>query len=320
MAEIVQQLWTEKYRPKGFSDVKGQEKIVERIKAMVKQKNLNNILLAGPPGVGKTTLILVAARELYGENWRQNIFETNASMDRGIDVVREDIKNFARTKSIGDTKHKICILDEADALTKEAQQALRRTMEQYSQTCRFALICNFSSKIIDPIQSRCTVFRFKPLEKVDVKKVIENIANNEKLKIEDKTIEAIFDVSEGDVRRVINLLQSCASVSSNITEDLIYEIVSAARPKEIREVLDIASKGDFIKARDLLISVMQKHGLSGLDVIKQIQKEIWYLKISDIEKAKLIERCGEVEFRMVEGSDEFIQLEALIASFIVLRK
>lgn len=308
-------IWIEKFRPKTFNDFKGQKKIVERIKAMVKQKNLNHLLFAGPPGSGKTSLILVAARELYGDDLQENILETNASMDRGINIIRQEIKDFARTKPIN-ANFKICILDEADALTREAQQALRRTMEQYSNTCRFCLIVNFSSKIIDPIQSRCSVFRFKPLEKEDIKKIIKEIEKNEKLKISDKSINALYDISEGDARKVQNILQSCASISKNIDENLIYDIVSAARPKEVLEILNTAINGNFIKARDKLLETMLKHGLSGLDIIKQIQKEIWNLNIKDEEKVRLVDKCGEVEFRMVEGSDEFIQLEALISNFI----
>ena len=314
------QLWIEQYRPKKFSDIKGQDAIVERVKAMVKQKNLNHLLLAGPPGCGKTSLILVAARELYGENWRDNVLELNASDERGIDVVRETIKDFARTKALSGAQWKVCILDEADALTKEAQNALRRTMEQYSNTCRFALIANYSSKIIEPIQSRCTVFRFKPLDKKDVKDILDNITKHEKLKIDDKAFEAIYYISDGDARKAENILQSCAVMDKHITEKLVFEIVSMAEPKEIKEVLKIAIGGDFIKARDKLLEVMLKHGLSGLDVIKQIQKEVWNLNIKDEDKVRLVEKCGEIEFRMVEGSDEYIQLESLLSNFIVVNK
>jgi len=310
-------IWTEKYRPKTFKDFKGQEKIVERVKAMVEQKNIGNFLFAGPAGVGKSSMALIIAKTLFGEYWKQNFLELNASDDRGIDVVRNEIKDFARLKSIGPVPFKIIFLDECDSLTKEAQQALRRTMENFTSTTRFILSCNYSSKIIDPIQSRCTIFRFKPLEKKDFEEIISLITKGENLKVDKKSLDAMYEVCEGDARRMKNILQSCAAINKNITENLIYDLVSAARPKEVKEVLEIAVKGDFIQARNKLLDVMLQHGLSGLDIIKQIQKEIWGLKISDEKKIQLIDKCGDIEFRMVEGSDEFIQLESLLANFIL---
>jgi replication factor C small subunit len=308
-------LWTEKYRPSNFNEIKGQNKIVERIKAFVKQKNIPHCLFAGPAGIGKTTLALIIAKELFKENWQQNFLETNASDERGIQVVRSKIKDFARIKSIATNLPKIIYLDECDALTKEAQQALRRTMELYSSTARFILSCNYSSKIIDPIQSRCAIFRFKSLEKKDVEAVINNIAKNENLTIDNKIVDTLFEISAGDIRRVINILQSCAVINKKITEALIYEIVSSAKPKEVFQILELSINGNFIKARDLLLNVMTNYGLSGLDIIKQIQKEVMNLNTKDEIKAKLIEKCGETEFRLVEGSDEYLQLEALLASF-----
>ena len=311
-------IWTEKYRPKTFKEFKGQDKIVERIKAMVEQKNIGNFLFAGPAGVGKSSMALIIARTLFGEeHWKQNFLELNASDDRGIDVVRNEIKDFARLKSIGNVPFKIIFLDECDSLTKEAQQALRRTMENFTNTTRFLLSCNYSSKIIDPIQSRCTVFRFKPLDKKDFEELIEVIAKGEGLKVDNKASDALYEVCDGDARRMKNILQSCAAINKNVTEELIYDLVSAARPKEIKEVLETAIKGDFVRSREKLLDVMLNHGLSGLDVIKQIQKEIWALKIPDERKIQLIDKCGDIEFRMVEGADEFVQLESLLANFIL---
>ncbi len=317
MGDSSSEIWIEKHRPKDFNEMIGQEDIVKRAEAFVKQRNMPHLLFAGPPGVGKTTLSLMIAKKLFGDNWQQNFMETNASDERGIDVVRNKIKDFAKTISLGNVPFKIIYLDEADALTKEAQQALRRTMENFSNTTRFILSCNYSSKVIDPIQSRCTVFRFKPLTKDDLKSYIQRIAKEEKLKIDAKALDAVVELSDGDARKACNVLQSCSVMSKDIDEKLVYKIVSAAEPKEIKQVLEIALKKDFVKARTLLLDTMLKHGLSGLDIIKQIQKEIWNLSIKDTEKVKLIERCGEVEFRMVEGSDEFVQLEALLASFTI---
>ena len=299
-----------------FEDIIGQDGIVRRIHAFIKDKNLPHLLFSGPAGCGKTSLILVAAKELYGENWKENVMETNASMDRGIQIVREQIKDFARTRPIGNVPFKICILDEADALTRDAQQALRRVMEQYSSICRFCLIANYSSRIIDPIQSRCTIFRFKSLEAKDLNKIIEKIMKDEKLKIDEKAKDALVYIADGDVRRMENVMQSCSMINKKISEDSVYEIVSAARPREVKEILELAIDGKFPQAKEKLLEVMLKHGLSGLDIIKQIQSEIWNLKISNERKVELVDKCGEVEFRMVEGSDEYLQLESLIANFM----
>lgn len=309
-------IWTEKYRPKTFEEFKGQEKIAERVKAMVKQRNISNFLFAGPAGVGKSTMALIIARELFGETYKQNFLELNASDDRGIDVVRNTIKDFARTKAVGDVPFKIIFLDECDSLTKEAQQALRRTMENFTNSTRFLLSCNYSSKLIDPIMSRCTVFRFKPLEKEQVKEIIDNIARTEGIQINEEAADALYSLSNGDVRRMENILQSCAAITKIVNEETVYELVSAARPKEVKEILETAIKGDFLKAREKLLDVMLNYSLSGLDMIKQIQKEIWKLDIEDEKKVRLVDKCGEIEFRMVEGSDEYVQMEALLASFL----
>ncbi len=314
---MVDSIWTEKYRPQTFDDVKGQKDIIEKVDAFVKQNNLPHLMFAGPAGVGKSTLALVVAKTLFGDSWHQNFLELNASDERGIDVVRVKVKDFARTRAIGDVPFKIIFLDECDALTKDAQQALRRTMENFTKTTRFILSCNFSSKIIDPIQSRCAVFRFKNLEKEDMISLIDHVAKEEGIKVDDKAKDALFEVSGGDCRRLENIMQSCAAVSKNIDESLIFSVASVAKPAEIKTMLEVAIKGDFIKARSLLLDVMLKYGLSGLDVIKQIQAQIWDLDLDGRQKVALVDKCGEIEFRLVEGSDEFIQLEALLANFVL---
>ena len=213
---------------------------------------------------------------------------------------------------------KIIYLDECDALTREAQQALRRTMENYTQTCRFVLSANYSSKIIDPIQSRCVVFRFKQLDKKDIFEIIDNIAKEEKLKIDYKAKEVLYEISEGDCRKLENILQSAGAIENHITEDLVHSMASIAKPKEIKEVLELALKNKFIDARNKLLDLMLTYGLAGSDVIKQIQKEIIDLDVDNKSKMILIEKCGEIEFRMTEGSDEFIQLEALLSQFALV--
>lgn len=311
-------LWTEKYRPSDFSEIKGQREIVKRVKAFVEQQNLPHLLFTGPAGVGKTSLALVIAKKLFKDLWRQNFLELNASDERGIDVIRHKVKDFARTRAIGNVPFKIIYLDECDALTREAQQALRRTMENYTQTCRFILSANYSSKIIEPIQSRCVIFRFKQLDKKDLLAIIEKIAEEETLKIDEKAKEALYEICEGDCRRLENVLQSSAAIANHITEDLIHSMASIAKPKELREVLELALSNKFVEARNKLLDLMLRYGLAGIDIIKQIQKEILELDIGNKSKMLLIEKCGEIEFRMTEGSDEFVQLETLLSQFALV--
>jgi len=307
-------IWTEKYRPSDFSDIKGQDDIVSKVKAFVEQGNMPHLMFSGPAGCGKTSLSLVIAKKMFGDgNWKQNFLELNASDQRGIDVIRNQVKDFARTRAIGDVPFKIIYLDECDALTREAQQALRRTMENYTKTTRFILSCNWSSKIVDPIQSRCAVFKFKPLKQEDILEVIDKISKEEELVIDDKAKQALFEVSSGDCRRVENILQSCAALGKEIKEETIYTLASVAKPKEINEALKLALENKFMDARNKMLDIMLGYGLSGLDVIKQVQAEILNLEIDSSKKMVLIDKCGEIEFRMTEGSDEFIQLEALLS-------
>jgi replication factor C small subunit len=310
-------IWTEKYRPSNFAEVRGQKEIVEKVKAFVTTTSMPHLLFSGPAGVGKTTLSLVIAKQLFGENWRQNTLELNASDERGIDVIRVKVKDFARTKAIGDVPFKLIYLDESDALTKEAQQALRRTMENYTKTCRFILSCNYSSKIIDPIQSRCAVFRFKPLSEEEINFVIEKVATEENLTVSDDAKKALYEICEGDCRRLENVMQSCAVIKTDLDVELVYSMASVAKPKEVKEIMNIAAKGDFLTARKKLLDLMLEYGLSGTDIIKQMQRGLWDLELEDCKKVQLVDKCGEVEFRMVEGSDEYLQLESFLA-YIVL--
>ncbi len=314
---MVSEIWTEKYRPATFGEVVGQEDIIKRVESLTNSMNIPHLLFAGPAGTGKSSLALITVKQLYGQEWKENYLELNASDERGINIVREKVKNFARTKSLGKVPFKIIFLDEADALTPEAQQALRRTMENYSTTCRFILSCNYSSKIIDPIQSRCAIFRFKLLEKKDIQKYIQRIVEGEGLTISPDAIETLYEGSEGDARKATNLLQSTASISPSINQELVSTIISNAKPKDIKIVLDYALAGDFQNSREKLLDVMLKESISGQDVIKAIQKEIWNLPIEPEIKVRLTEKTGESEFRIVEGSDPFIQLQALLASFVL---
>ncbi len=312
------EIWTEKYRPKLLSEIKGQEDITSRLEAFVKVKNFPHLMFAGPAGTGKTTAALAIAHELYGETWADNILELNASDERGIDIIRNKVKDFARTKALEGIPFKIIYLDESDALTKEAQHALRRIMEDYTQTVRFVLSCNYSSKIIVPIQSRCAVFRFKPLDQEIVFKLLQKIAEDENIKINSEALALIHEASEGDMRKAENLMQACASVTKKIDETSVLEVVSFAEPKEVAQITGLAIQGRFLEAKKKMTDVMVNRGLSGLDMVKQIQKEIWQMDIDEKIKINLIRACGEYEFRLVEGSNEFIQLSALLADFVLI--
>jgi replication factor C small subunit len=308
-------VWVEKYRPRKLSDVIGQKAIVERLRSYVRTRSMPHMLFAGPAGIGKTTCAIALARELYGDDWRGNLIELNASDERGIDVVRGKIKDFARAATIGQDEFKIIFLDEADSLTNDAQAALRRTMERYTQTCRFILSCNYSSKIIEPIQSRCAVFRFKPLTEPDVKEYLSRIASGEGFEIRQDGLDAICALAAGDLRKATNILQVAATTSKVIDQDVVYESTESIRPSEIDELLTTALKGNFTTARSKLDELMVRQGLSGEDIVKGIHRAVFDLPVPEDAKIRLVDRIGEAEFRIVSGSSERIQLEALIAHF-----
>jgi replication factor C small subunit len=272
-------------------------------------------MFAGPAGTGKTTSAIALATELYEDSWKQNFIELNASDERGIGIIRGKIKDFARTAPMGKADFKIIFLDEADSLTSDAQSALRRTIEKYTRICRFILSVNYSSKIIEPIQSRCTVFRFSPIKEDDIKKYMRKIATAEKLQITEDGLETLIFISRGDLRKAINVLQVGASVNKKITAELLYETSATAKPEDVKELINIALSGNFMAARNKLYELLIKYGLSGEDIIKQIHQNIFDLAISDESKIRLIEKSGETEFRLIEGSNAHIQLEALLAQF-----
>ena len=311
----MQDVWVEKYRPKKLSDVMGQKSIVERLSTYTKTRSMPHMLFAGPAGSGKTTCAIALARELYGERWRDSLIELNASDERGIDVVRGKVKDFARAASLGGSDFKIIFLDEADSLTSDAQAALRRTMERYTQTCRFILSCNYSSKIIEPIQSRCAVFRFRPLGEADVKSYLKRIANAERVDITEDGLLAICGLAAGDLRKATNILQVAASLGKRVDQDSVFESTENIRPTEIQELLTTALSGNFTAARSRLDELVVRHGLSGEDIIAGIHRAVFELGVGEDAKIRLIDRVGEAEFRMVSGASERIQLEALLAHF-----
>ncbi len=311
-------LWIEKYRPSKLEEVVGQKGIVESLKAYADSGSIPHLLFAGPAGTGKTTCAIALAKEIFGEKWRENFEELNASDERGIEVVRGKIKNFARTAPLGDAPFKIIFLDEADSLTPDAQAALRRTMERYARICRFILSCNYSSKIIEPIQSRCAVFRFSTINEEYMKEYLNGIASAEGLEITDDGMEALMYVARGDLRKAINALQTSATLSKKVDAEIVYRTTATAKPEEAKKVMETALRGNFLAAREILDKMLIDYGLSGEDIIKGMHNALFDLPIPEKMKAVMIEKIGEAEFRMVEGSNERIQIEALLASMAVL--
>ncbi len=310
-------IWIEKYRPQKLSDIVGQDEIVERLSSYVKSGNLPHLLFTGSAGVGKTTAAVTLAREFFKDNWQRNFREMNASDERGIDVVRNQIKEFARTGREGDVPFKILFLDEADALTTDAQSALRRTMETYAQTCRFILSCNYSSKIIDPIQSRCAIYRFKPLGPDAIREEIRRIALREGLTISPEAMEAFVYIAQGDMRKVINAVQGAAIISPSIDEKRVYSITSTARPDEIEDLLALSLKGDFDGAETLLAQLLHERGIAPNELINQCYRALVKRDMDRGLKVRLIDHLGETDFRVSEGADSDIQMEALIARFVL---
>ncbi len=321
------EIWTEKFRPKNLSEFVGQTDNIEKLKGFVKSRDVPHLIFSGPPGTGKTSAAIAMAIELYGENWKENFLELNASNNRGINVIRghEDregrdtglvsVKDYARLKASNELGFKLIFLDEADQLTGDAQAALRRTMEMYTST-RFILSCNYSSQIIPPIQSRCVIMRFRALSDSAIKERILQIAKKENIPLSEDVVTAISEVAEGDMRRAINVLQTLAS-SGEISEKRVYEMFGYSSQSEFTSLVSTALEhGLFDDAREKLDDLMIKSGVSGIDVIRGIHSVVRKHRMSGPEKLEVILALAEAEFRIVEGGSDNIQLDALLARLV----
>ncbi|KAG7515074.1 replication factor C subunit 4 [Solea senegalensis] len=312
--------WVEKYRPKCVDEVAFQEEVVAVLKKSLEGADLPNLLFYGPPGTGKTSTILAAARELYGpELFRHRVLELNASDERGIQVVREKVKNFAQLTVAGSRSDgkpcppfKIIILDEADSMTAPAQAALRRTMEKESRTTRFCLICNYISRIIEPLTSRCSKFRFKPLANQIQEERLLAICDKEKLKFTKESVAALVKVSDGDLRKAITFLQSAARLSADkqITEQTVIEIAGVVPPKMIDNLLQICFKGTFEKL-EVTVRDMVDEGYAATQILSQLHDAIIEQELSDRQKSAITEKMAVVGKCLTDGADENLQLLSL---------
>jgi len=318
-------MWVEKYRPKKLNEIVGLKHIVNSIQAFLKNpKTMPHLLLAGIPGTGKTTMALCIARELFGKNWKTFTLELNASDERGINTVRDRIKGFSRYSraSFGNVPFALIVLDESDQMTRPAQTALRRIMETSSRTSRFILICNYSNKIIEPIQSRCAIFRFSKLNEKAMVEHIKNIAEKEKLLLSEEVAEKIIEYSNGDLRYAINALQTAAAYGEGeITEKIVLQVVGEANPKQVQLMLSRALSGNFVEARKMMYDLIGQYGFSGSEIVRQIQRELMKVSyLNDSQKAELTNLIGEYDYRLTQGANNDIQLSALLAQFSKFRK
>ncbi len=312
------ELWVEKYRPRRLSEMCDQREVVRYLEAFVRMGSIPHLLFAGPAGTGKTTAAICIAYELLGDSYGANYLELNASDERGIDVIRGKIKDFARSKPIAGAPFKIIHLDESDNLTSEAQHALRRTMELYSDNCRFIFACNYISKIIPPIQSRCAVFRFSPIPLEDFKIYLGYIAGSEGVSVDDEALEALYSVSRGDLRTGINILQAAAFLDKNVDSDAIYKVSGMAKPGEIGEMVKLAFDGKLTQARERLHRLLIVEGVSPSDILYQVYGEVVNSTLDDMLKARILEVLGEVDFRIREGANSEIQLSYFLSQLALI--
>ncbi|XP_018017815.1 replication factor C subunit 2 [Hyalella azteca] len=306
--------WIEKYRPKVFTDIMGNEETISRLEVFAQHGNVPNIIIAGPPGVGKTTTILCLARALLGASYREAVLELNASNERGIDVIRNKVKMFAQQKvTLPKGRHKIIILDEADSMTDGAQQALRRTMELYSNTTRFALACNTSEKIIEPIQSRCAMLRYSKLSDAQILAKLLHVCELEGLSYTDEGLEAVVFTAQGDMRQALNNLQSTAQGFNHVSSENVFKVCDEPHPVIVKEMILHCVNSEYEKAYEIL-SHLWRLGYACEDIIGNIFRVCKNTSMPEYLKLEFIKEIGYCHLRLVQGVGSLLQLSALLAT------
>jgi len=307
-------LWVEKYRPKTLDEIINREEIVTRLKAFVKTKNVPNMLFVGPPGTGKTTAALALVNDLYQGSTAGRYMELNASDERGINTIREIVKDFARSRPSTEIPFKILILDESDNMTQDAQQALRRIMERYASITRFILLANYQWGIIEPIQSRCAIFRFPPLSPTHIREGVIRVLEKEGVSWTEEAIDEIVKVARGDMRKAINIAQSAAGGLKKITGESVRQVVGVLHPREIEEMISEALKGDFTSARKRLAKLLYDDGLSANDILREMNSELMSIEMDEKKRLQVVNALGEANFRVAMGADAEIQISTVLAA------
>lgn len=310
-------MWVEKYRPHKISDIVNQTEIIGSIGALIKEPaEMPHLLFSGSAGVGKTTTALCVTRQILGDHSADYTLELNASDERGIGMVRDKVKKFSRFAGMGDVPFKIIILDEADEMTSDAQTALRRIIEDTAKHCRFILIANNVSKIIDPIQSRCATFKFTTISENDVIARLEFIAGKEKTKSDKKGLKAVYDYSEGDLRHAINLLQAAASLGE-ITEKTVKSAAGLAKTGDVGDVLSMALSSNLAGAREKMIELIKVYGMSESDFLKYLNSAVFKAEHAEIHS--ILDIIAKYDYRILVGANPEIQLSAMLAELAALK-